>query len=194
MQQAAFQSCMVAHGFPTPPGDDTDRRQTAAYELVAIGDDGRDDGGDRIPAARTVEVAPGVTRSLYVTWTPASCTYRSYRAVGVDAYQFEATRQQMQVLLYQADRAADARLGPLARTWGACLGDDDAQPQDLLNAIDGAARGPYGDQAGSCLTADLEQEAVRVRAAAHLAVAADHQGVVDAWVGLVDTEDATAGA
>lgn len=181
-----YQTCMEAKGFPEPPAPDASEQELGAYVLAGSGDD---PSATKPPPPRVVEIAKGVQVQLGVTWTPESCMYQSFASLGVDPFVREATRQQMQLLLIEGDRSVVNDLHDVTSSWADCLGQDSADPQDLLNTIDsGADRNPFGRAAVDCLSDELESEAMRIRAKGHIAVAVQHQEVVDAWVRLVDTE------
>lgn len=185
-----YVACMAAKGFDEEPGPEASDAELAAYSIAGIGDDPP---VSTVPEPRVIEIADGVRASVAATWTPQSCIYQAYAALDVDAFVHEAARQQMQILVVQADQAAVADLEDVAATWAACLGERTVDPQDLLNTLDrGDVRNPYGEAATGCLTDDLAAKARRIRAEHHLAVAAEHQSLVDAWVRIIDTETAAA--
>lgn len=192
-RQHVYEACMRAKGFSTPPGPDDSDDYVGAYGRASSGDDPSATTG---PPARRVEIANGVSVSLRVSWTPQSCMYESFARFGVDPLVREGLRQQMTLLLMEADHAATEDLTTVASKWADCLGLDTVDPQDLLNTIDGHAdaRSPYGAAAAWCLTDEIKSEAMRVRAQHHLRVAADNEAVVQAWIALADKERSGASA
>lgn len=181
-----FEECMEDKGFSEAPGE---RRSeySDAYATAAFGDD---PSSATPPPTRAVEIADGMSINVGASWTPDTCIYQSYSRLGVDALVHEALRQQMMLLVARGDDAAAEDLMPVASRWGECLGDDGTDPQDLLNTIDGVEplRSPFGTDASACLSDDIRSEAMRIRAAHHLQVAADNEKVVQAWVDALDTE------
>ena len=186
VQRDLFEECMENKGFSKAPGG---RRgdYSDAYATAAFGDD---PSSTTPPPTRTVEIADGISINVGASWTPDTCVYQSYSRLGVDALVHEALRQQMMLLVARGDDAAAEDLMPVASRWGECLGDDGTDPQDLLNTLDGVEplRSPFGTDAAACLSDDIRTEAMRIRAAHHLQVAADNEKVVQAWVDALDTE------
>jgi len=182
-----FEECMEGRGFSEAPGE----RRSAysdAYATAAFGDD---PSSTTPPPTRAVEIADGVSIKVGASWTPDTCIYQSYSLLGVDALVHEALRQQMMLLVARGDDAAAQDLMPVASRWGECLGQNETDPQDLLNTLDGIVdplRSPFGTDAAACVSDDIRSEAMRLRSAHHLQVAADNEKVVQAWVDALDTE------
>lgn len=185
-REAVFDACMVEKGFTTPPGPEQSG-YTAAYYLAATGEDLS---STTPPPLQTIELPDGSTSELGTSWTPETCRYRAYLEFGVEPLLREALRLKMWTLQIQADSAAADGLSSVASEWATCLGGDSADPQDLLNTIDGgvSAHSPYGQDADACLTDEMRAEAIRIRAGEHLRVAAENDEIVEAWVKVIDTE------
>lgn len=182
---AVFDQCMAAKGFA-----DADAN-TPAYTLAANGDDG----SDQPPPPRQVDLPGGSTAEVSMTWTPESCIYRSFATLGSDPVLREAMRQQMMMLLVEADRAAAARLQEATADWLQCVGGA-GSATDLFRAVDGTSARPGvidpGQSDQRCLNDELRKTVRHVRGLEHLKVAAAHDELVHAWVDLVDHEVAQA--
>jgi hypothetical protein len=190
-------TCMASRRFAAPPVENAvtneDKKYTAAYADAVIGDDVT---SNKAPEPTAVRLPDGSNYELLVSWRPDTCAYQSYDALSGDPFLREALRQQ--IMIYQAQAGADIekKLADAAAGWSTCVGNDELATADLLREIDGGRLRNDVDpgKASDCLSEDLVNEAVTVRAEAELAIANEHRSNVDAWIDVLEREAAAFGA
>lgn len=187
-----FEACMAEKGFTAAPElAEGSSEYSVRYGRAANGDDGTN---SESPTTRSVKLPGGGAVEVSTTWTPDSCVYQMFSQLGSDPFYREGLRIRMMILQSQADTVAASQLAEVTAEWTVCAGLTDADAFDLFRAIDGdtAARPDVDQASNACLTQDVERQAREIRAAQHVAVAAENLPVVTAWVALVDQELAQA--
>ncbi len=184
-------TCMAARGFTETPSDEpatpAEEKYAVEYALADIGDDITT---DKLPPPRAVTLPDGTQFEVTATWTPKTCTYQAYDALGGDPFLREALRQQ--IMIYQAEAAPviETELSSQVDAWADCVGNPDVTSADLLRAIDGAtARSDLSQEAAeACISDEMRAQALEARSVAEFAVANQHHEIVSAWADLLERE------